>query len=317
MPSESFLERPLVTRFAPLTLLVACALVIALERPRLGAKFAEAKVTSDVFVIPPPEQTRTASLGYYSAVADLIYAHVLVASGLHYQEKRRFEFVDKYLDTINYLDPKFRDPYRFADTLLTLQAQPVPFSNYRKARVILERGLKALPYDTELWSTAGQFLAYLAAPKLPEPEAQAWRLDGARMLARACELTSNNQNIPYHCINAATLLNEAGEHAATQRFLERVIQSNDDPQLQALATAALRRYVSVPASDDLKRRMARFNRTWQHDLPFITLAAVSVIGPPTDSARCTGAAQATMPACATSWNDWNTRVARVEADSQP
>ena len=63
--------------------------------------------------------------------------------------------------------------------------------------------------------------------------------------------------------------------------------------------------------------MARFNRTWQHDLPFITLAAVSVIGPPTDSARCTGAAQATMPACATSWNDWNTRVARVEADSQP
>ena len=121
-----------------------CALsmfAIACLRSPLVAHFQAVQLKSDDYLLPPTEQTVTASLGYRSALADLIYAHVLVSYGIHFQEKHNFEFIGSYLDTVNALDPKFRDPYRFADTLLTLQPAPVGEASYRKAPdQVLERG---------------------------------------------------------------------------------------------------------------------------------------------------------------------------------
>ena len=152
--------------FLAVALLTLSVLAIASVRSRLVDQFQNVVRTSDDYLLPSTEQTLTASLGYRAALADLIYAHVLVSYGIHFQEKHNFEFVGNYLDTINALDPQFRDPYRYADTLLTIQPAPVTEASYEKAREILNRGLKVLPYDTELWNSAGQFLAYIAAPQL-------------------------------------------------------------------------------------------------------------------------------------------------------
>ncbi|MEO8900904.1 MAG: hypothetical protein ABI627_05210 [Polyangiaceae bacterium] len=286
-------------------LLLLSAASIATLRPRLVKHFQAVVSTSDDYLLPPTDQAVSLSLGYRSALADMIYAHVLVSYGIHFQEKRNFEFVGNYLDTVNALDPKFRDPYRFADTLLTIQPVAVPERSYYKAKEILERGLKALPYDTELWNSTGQFLAYIAAPRLTNPaEAAAWRLDGARKLARACELAGNNENVPYHCINAATLLSEAGEQAAMNKFLNRFLMVNDDPQVRSLAIAALRR--SSPAeSHGMDERVLRLQAAWTKDLPFVTRTALFVVGPRTDTAACAGTTHAGSPACASSWRDWS------------
>jgi len=141
-----------------LLLILLGALSIQRWRPGLAADFHVVKTRSDAYLLPPVDQTYVASLGYRSAVADLIFGHVLVAYGLHFQEKRLFEHVGDYLDVVNRLDPKFRDPYRFADTLLTLQPEVPPLDFYRRARQIQERGLKELTNDQELWSTAGHHL---------------------------------------------------------------------------------------------------------------------------------------------------------------
>jgi hypothetical protein len=288
--------------------LLFCALsviAIAALRPRLVTHFHAVELKSDDYLLPPTEQTVTASLGYRSALADLIYAHVLVSYGIHFQEKHNFEFVGSYLDTVNALDPTFRDPYRFADTLLTIQPNVVGEASYRKARQILERGLVALPYDTELWSSTGQFLAYIGAERLSDPTEQAeWRLDGARRLARACELISNNENIPYHCINAATLLSEAGEQAATKKFLQRLLLVNDDPEIRAMARAALIRASGQDANQELEEHNNWLQTAWKRDLPFVTRSALFVLGPGSDPAWCAGSVHADDPACATSWRDW-------------
>ena len=131
---------------------VASACVVGWVRPRLLDQFGQLKQTSDTFALPSPDQSVVLSLGYRSALADLLFAHVLVSYGLHFQEKRRYEFVGEYLDVINALDPKFRTPYRIADTLLTLQPVAPRQRDYDKAREVLERGLRALPHDTELWN---------------------------------------------------------------------------------------------------------------------------------------------------------------------
>ena len=77
-------------------LMTLSALAIQYFRSALFEPFAKLKTTRDVYTLPAPTQTVVLSLGYRAALADLINAHVLVSYGLHFQEKRLFETVDRY-----------------------------------------------------------------------------------------------------------------------------------------------------------------------------------------------------------------------------
>ncbi len=278
-------------------------LAIATIRPGLAQRFHGLSTRTDVYALPAPEQTIVASLGWRSAVADLIFAHVLVSYGLHFQERRRFEFVGNYLDTINALDPKFRAPYAYADTLLTLGPEAPRWQDHEKAREILERGMRERPDDGALWSTAGQFMAYLAPARTQDPKVkEEWRLAGARRLARACELVGSNDNLPYHCITAATIFSKAGEREATRRFLERVLAVTDDEQIRQMALSYLERTLGEEQRAEVARRVQAFRAAWEKDLVFVSKDSLLIVGPDFDPAQCSGRIDG--EACATSWRDW-------------
>ena len=243
-----------------LACLSASALGIGFVRPRLAAAFHELKATSDVYALPSPDYAIVASLGWRSALADVIYANMLVSYGLHFQEKRRFEFAGNYLDTIVALDPKFRQPYMFSDTLLTVQPVVARKEDYLKARELLERGMQAFPTDGELWTAAGQFMAYLGPPRLGDKKLeQEWRMEGARRLARACELLGSNEALPYHCITAAGLFSSAGNREAVRQFLERVLAVSDNDYIRTLAFGYLERVMGEGEREQAERRYRRFN----------------------------------------------------------
>lgn len=283
---------------------VAAFGVAATLRPQLQTAYAEAKRRHDVYLLPSPEHTRLMSLGYRSALADLVFAHVLVSYGQHFQEKRRFEFVGSYLETMMALDPRFREPYRLADTLLTLQPEPAREEDYRTARRLQERGLEEFPFDSELWLIAGQFSAYLAANQVPESEREEFRLDGARKLARACELVSSNENIPYNCIAAASLFSGAGQAEAAQRFLERVLAVSDDPEIRAIASGYLRHLVGEAERGMAEEHTRRLRDLWSRDLRFVSRERLFVLGPGFDPARCAGLEAREAPECVTSFRAW-------------
>lgn len=294
-----------LVRLVPFLCLALAVVVVSRTRPGLASSFHRLKARHDVYVLPPPEQTVVLSLGYRSALADLIYGHVLVSYGLHFQEKRLFEFVGGYLDTINALDPKFGDPYRVADTLLTLQPKKPPVEHYRKAREILRRGMKELPYDQELWLTAGQFMAYLAPPHLPTvEEKEDFRLEGARRMARACELIGSNKNAPYHCLTAANIFSKAGDRDATQRFLERVLAISDDPELRELALGYLKAIVGERERERVEARHRKLEALMREDFGFVSRDALLVLGPSFDPARCAGSFGGKRPGCASSYRDY-------------
>ena|SRR6185369_12976123 len=292
---------------ALIAIALAALSVNALRRP-LSERFLAVKVNSDVFALPPPSQVVTMSLGYRAALADLIFAHVLVSTGIHVQEKRSFEFVDKYIETVNELDPKFAAPYRMADGLITLQAKAVGPEAYRQARRILERGMAELPYDQALWTTAGQFLAYLGPTAFTDQkELDDWRLAGARALARACELVGSDQNLPHQCVVAAGLLTKSGQALASRQFLERMLQVNDDPEIRTLVSALLKKAVGSAELERVQAHRDAFMQAWGNDLPFVSRGAISAIGPSWDSAAC-----ASISAdCATSWRAWGAARERL------
>ena len=307
-------ERQLPAKGGLLVQVVSLLLGMALcqsIRGGLARDYARASVQHDVYALPSPRQAIVMSLGYRSAMAELIFAHVLVESGLHLQQHRRFETLAAYLDTVTALDPKFATPYRMADTLLTFQAEKATLKEYKDARSLLERGMAELPFDQELHLIAGQFFAYLAAPQISDlvgpAEAEQWRLAGARALARSCELVGHNENIPYHCITAARLFDIAGERQAMQRFLERVLAVNDDEEIRKLALGYLGRSLGNAEKEDAERRFNELDLIRKADLPFVGKNRYLLLPPPYDPFACVGYLGNTNPRCATSLLDWHQR----------
>jgi hypothetical protein len=301
---------PLVT----VLVLIGSLATMGILRGELVERFQRLKARSDVYALPSPEQLVVASLGYRSALADILYVDTVISYGIHAQEKRRFEYAANYLDAVMTLDPRFRSPYMFADTLLTMQAAPTRREDYLNARALLERGMQAFPQDAELWLNAGQFMAYLAAPYLGDKELEEqWRLDGARVLAKACEFVSSNENIPFHCITAAALFSKAGQREASIRFLERVLAVSDNEEIRSIATGYLQRISGEEQREKVELRHRRFRESWGADLRFVSRDLLLVLGPRFDSARCAGAQASGRSECVTSWREWSALLNPREA----
>lgn len=299
-------------------LLIVAATLIASTRGALFRDYLGGKAKHDTYALPKPEHVVAMSLGYRSALADLLFAHTLVYSGIHLVEKRRFETAADYLRTITLLDPKFASPYRFADTILTVQVTKPTLDDYLAARAILERGMDELKYDTQLWVSAGQFFAYLAPPHL-EPLAGAavakeWREQGARRLMRSCELVGRGDNVPRHCVSAARLLSQSGELEALEQFVKRVIAVNDDPEVRAEALAMLSRASDKQRQEKLKARLSRYDHLRRRGLAFLEKDRFLLLDPGYDALACLGEQRQTQADCATTMGEYHRRLDAKQED---
>ncbi|HKQ71407.1 MAG TPA: hypothetical protein VJT73_18815 [Polyangiaceae bacterium] len=286
--------------------LLASMLAVAYARPKLVAEMRTVKVVSDVFALPPPAVLTALSLGYRSALADLLYASTLVSYGIHGEERRRFEFVGQYLDSIVALDPHICQLYRYADLFLIYQAKgsPTP-DDVRHARRLLDRGLEECKTDGHLWLSAGQFMVFIGTQFLTdEAEKAEYRREGARVLARAADLVSTNQNVQWQALAAAGVFTKEGNREAAISFYERLYTLTDEESLRAKVVehlAALRREGAV---DEAKRRRDAFQQLWRADLPFVSATGLLVLGPPSSAAACAGVTTPS-PRCPQDWSGWN------------
>lgn len=302
-------------------LLVAATAVVGVVREPAATRYSAVKETTDSYALPPPEQTVTLSFGYRAALADVLWAHVLVSQGLRTGDRRRFEYLPNLLDSINALDPTFREPYLLTDALITFQVGKTSPEEVRKAREILERGLENLPLDGEVWLIAGQFVAYIAPSGYltDEDEKAKWRAEGAVMLQRAAELSGDDSSIAWQALGAAGILHRAGEREASIRFLRRTQSVTDDEELKAKIQKQLDELLSEDERAAIKRQEAAFRKVWRDDLPFVSMTELLILGPPRDAAWCAGSARFDAPECARTWKEWAASVARkgVEGGKAP
>ncbi len=276
-------------------------------QPKLAEQYSRLANTSDSYSLPSPDQVVLLSLGYRSALADVLYTNTRISYGLHFEEKRVFEHVGAYLDTIMALDPDFRAPYRLADTMLIFQPKQPPPENYRRARDFLTRALEHAPDDGALWLQTGQFVAYIAPPHLPPGEdPDEWRLAGARMLARACDLLGSEAVLPQQCVTAASLFSRAGEREASIHSIERVLAATDDEEVRRRALGFLRDRIDEQRAAQVQERAAALRATTEKDLPLISRAELQVVGPRWAASRCAGLRElGREAACATSFREWS------------
>jgi hypothetical protein len=278
--------------------------LVASARGPLLRDYQQPTEHEQISLLLSPEYSVVFSLGHRAALADYLFANLLVHYGLSFREKTRYEATYRYLDTITTLAPNFVRPYLYADTLLTMRPTPAVLEDYLDTRRLHERGLEALPSHTELWLVAGQFAAYLAPQRVPDPYAKELRLKGARDLARACELASDNANIPYGCIAAARLLNREGQREAMIRMLSRTLAVNDDPEIRKMALGYLEQAVNERERDRYGRRVQALEAVWKQQAPQVSRVMMSLLGPGPEVWKCAGLAAALAPGCETTWRDW-------------
>ncbi len=287
-------------------ILVIAGLTINAVRPQLFAVHEAIKEKHDVYFLPPPEQVLVMSLGYKAAVVDILWAHVLVSQGLHTFERRRFENLSRLYDVINELDPTWRTPYLYVDTLNTFQTKKPPLAEVYKTREILERGAKNLPYDAEIWLNLGQFISFVApAGHLDDKEvAERWRREGVPALIRAAELGADNSAISWQAMGVVNILREDNKNDALVRFLQRVLAVTDDEALKKSAEKKLRVLLSEQEYLEKRKRHREFWKVVRKNYPFVSLTAALAMGYPTDPAFCAGPGRSEQPSCALNWRLW-------------
>ncbi len=300
---------------------LAAALVVISRQPAADTH-RRVKETSDVYVLPPPDQVVAMSLGHRAAVADYLWATVLVEQGLHTFDRRRFENLPYLIETINALDPTFREPYLLVEPLTIFQVNEVPVEDVRRAREALERGVKALPNDPEILLAAGSFIGMMAPSSyLTDPaEKEQWMLDGSVYLERAALLGDDKKFVGWQALSGFRMLRKSGKQREAVKFLERVLAGTDDAELQqrtremldkmAEADGAYQQSEARKAEVAARKRQERVDYLIRTHYRIVGRTGVRVMGPPYDVAYCAGGKNSADPRCSFDWAGW---AARTEA----
>jgi len=272
---------------------------IALVQPRMATDFHAVRQRDDVFLLPPPSQLRAMTLGYKAAAVDVLWAKLILEYGLHWQEKRAFTDVTRYIDGILALEPDFPPIYDFVDTILLYPMAGVSASeaDARTIRRYLERGTRERPYDPKVWVRYGQFVAFMGPLYLTDKsEIERWRTDGAMGLARGVELGADAQR----SLAASTILSKSGERQATIDHLQRAYAMTDDPEMREQFMLKLR---VLQADADAERAITFVDRELRAHYPFLGRGAGLLIGPRRSTTACAGPASYSRRGCARDWQE--------------
>jgi hypothetical protein len=284
-------------------LAVGVALVAAVREPLLE-RYQKPTSHEQFSMLLSPEYSVALSLGHREALADYLFATLLVRYGLSFREKHPDEAAYRYLDTITTLAPRFARPYLYADTLLTMLPTPARLEDYLNTRRLHGRGELNLPTHQELWLVAGQFATYIVPQRVPEPYASEIKRKGIAELSRACELASNNANIPYGCLAVVGQLQKEGQRDALIRMLSRTLAVNDDPEIRRIALGHLQRQLGEREKDRFGRRQRALEGLWKEQMPQVSRNMMSLLGPGPNVWKCAGKAAAASAGCETTWRDW-------------
>jgi tetratricopeptide (TPR) repeat protein len=289
------MRRPSVRELATILVALACAALIGLVQPKLAASVKDAK-RDEILALPPPEQLRALVFGYRTAAADLLWAKLVVEHGIHWQDKRPFPDLPRYIDAIIALQPDHPMIYEFVDTLMLFKPEGATVEDARLVRAYLERGTRERPYDPETWLRYGQYLAYLSPSFLKDQaEIDAWKRDGALAVLHAVELGADADR----SLAALSILRKLGERTAAIRHIQRAYALADDEETRRQLRIKIQQ---LEATYDAEEAVSRVEHTWRTQYPFVSRGIALLIGPHRPPAECAGPQSYREPRCPHDWS---------------
>jgi hypothetical protein len=234
--------------------------------------------SEELVVLPPPELAPIAYLGYREAAADVTWARALVYYGSTKAEGSDYRYLEKFVDNIIALDPKFKRVYRWAAYAVTFKADVATPEEFKKSLVYLEQGMEQFPDDYELFWIAG--MRYYLDLRTDDPEERQRNKErGAELIERAMR----KPNAPPDLATlAANLRTKIGQKERAIRELREMILVTDNKKAQEKMVARLRSLMAegdAALVDEMLRAKVELEERWQADLPWVPQTLYLLLGP--------------------------------------
>jgi tetratricopeptide (TPR) repeat protein len=192
--------------------------------------------------VPDPRFLRIASLGYTSAVADILWFRTISYFGAHYRSDRLYPWLAKMCDVVTDLDPRAEYVYRFAGVILPWEAKRPD-----DGIALLDKGIKHFPNSWLFYYLQGTNLYFF---KNDVKRA-------ARYLGRAAELPGAD---PYAVRLAAAMYQHGFNPAAAESFLRELANSAQDATMRRVVEVRLKELKIARDFDALEAVVRRYRR---------------------------------------------------------
>jgi hypothetical protein len=193
--------------------------------------------TEETAILPPPGAAPILAAGYRELAADLIWSRTLVYYGSSLVGETDLRDLERYLDLILSLDPKFKRVYQWAAAAVTykttggprIEASRVTQEELRASVRYLERGMAAFPDGYEMFYQAG--VRYFFDLRSDDPaEQQRLKERGAALVEEAMRKPDAPPDL---AASAAALRTRLGQKERALGNLKAMILSVDDEAARA------------------------------------------------------------------------------------
>ena len=233
---------------------------------------------SEEFVLLPPAQLAAiAYLGYREAAADVTWARALVYYGSTKAEGSDYRYLEKFVDNIIALDPRYKRVYRWAAYAVTFKEDVAKPEDFKTSLRYLEQGMAQFPDDYELFWLAG-LRYFLDLPTTDLALAQRNKEHGAELIEQAMR----KPNAPPDLATlAASLRTKLGQRERALRELREMILITDNRKAQDKMVNKLRGMMAEGDAglvDEMVAAKASFERQWLTEMPWAPVTFYTLLG---------------------------------------
>jgi hypothetical protein len=245
---------------------------------------------ADEFVILPPARTAPfLYAGYNEVGADINWARGLVYYGSAVLGESDLRYLERFIDTVLELDPKFKRVYFWASAAVTFRSTKAERDGtqfiaatdeeFRLSAKYLRRGIEEFPDEYQYYLTLALRLWWDIEPK-DAAERRANRLEAAQLLDHAITLPSAP---PGASTTVANLWSELGEFEHAKRALRQQLMTTDNKEAQAKILERFRGLFPADRESELLERAKNdFEAARAKALPWAHADLFVLIGPEPD-----------------------------------
>jgi tetratricopeptide (TPR) repeat protein len=176
-----------------------------------------------------------------------------------------FLYLNKFIDNVIALDPKFHRVYDWAAYAVTYKETHATQEEFRASVRYLEKGIEAFPDDGELYWVLGQRYWLDLIPSSPEQRRE-YLEKGAQYLETA---THKPNAQPRWATQAAEIRSKLGQREHAVRQLREVILTTDNKKARARMLGKLAYLAnSVDVANELEKAADDFRAQWKANLPY-------------------------------------------------
>jgi len=259
---------------ALLVLLAPCALLV---RRQCAHTYSRNQRYEDVYYLPPNSWLKPLSLGFDSAIADLLWMRAILYFGKEMIAHGETRYIYDYIDAMLTLDPDFRAVYKWSSTAGLYHSGKITLKDGYRVVSYLERAVERWPADGELFWELGSVLRFELAPVATDPK-EKQRLYEAAMdpLTTAARLGAGP---PWLASLNAQLLNKLGKTEQAIRHLEEMYEAVDDQRERQQIQFQLARLRSERYATAFKSAMEELQNARHENYPYLSTNLYLLVGP--------------------------------------